>query len=151
MLSKILPLAIAGAASLSAAGASAQNPGFTQTCTYKDGPRAGQTVDYTGAPGAISVPIGSRCADMQGSSGSAVAQEMGREQSHRFYMSPGAPVAWGSSGALNPGFSLSCRFTSGPRAGTTTNFSGVLGAQPAAIGAPCADGASSGLAVAPGQ
>jgi hypothetical protein len=153
MLSKILPLAIAGAASLTAFSASAQNlsPSFTQTCAYRNGPRAGQTIDYTGTPGAVSVPIGSRCADMQGSSGAAVSSAPGRGATNRFYMSPGAPAAWGSGGAVSPGFSLTCRFDSGPRAGTSTNFSGTLGAQPVAIGNACSDGASSGLAVASGQ
>jgi hypothetical protein len=164
MFSKLSTLALAGAASLTAFGASAQSQqgqvqapqgqyqaGLTQTCAYHDGARAGQTVNYGGTLGAVSVPIGSRCADMQGSSGQAVAPEVGRQQGGRYYSSPGAPNAWESSGALKRGYSQRCRFNSGPRAGTTANFSNTLGAQPVAIGSACSDGPSKGIAVGPGQ
>jgi hypothetical protein len=155
MFSKVLALAIAGAASLAAFGASApalaQDLSLTRTCAFRDGPRAGQTIDYTGSPGAAPVRIGARCADMQGSSGVAIAQASGREQSHRFYTSPGAPTGWGPSGLLNSGFSLTCRLDTGPRAGSSVNFSGTLGAQPLRAGTPCSDGSSQGVAVGPGQ
>jgi hypothetical protein len=89
---------------------------------------------------------------MQGSSGQAVAAELGRRQGQgRFYRSPGAPNAWGPTGALKQGYTQTCRFDSGPRAGTSVDFSHTLGAQPAAIGSPCADGASKGVAIAPGR
>ena len=53
---------------------------------------------------------------------------------------------------LPPGMSLTCQFTSGPRAGTVFDFSGLPGAMPALIGGPCTDGvASSGFAVAQGS
>jgi hypothetical protein len=107
MFSKLSTLAMAGAASLTAFGASAQSlqrqyqpgqdppgvtqpgqPGMTQTCAYNTGPRAGQTVNYAGSPGAASVFIGNRCADMQGSSGQAVTPAIGRGGQGRFYASP---------------------------------------------------------------
>ena len=167
MLRKILPLAMAGAASLMGLAASAQpqiqtplgptpaplSPNAsTQTCKFDSGPRAGQTVNYARAPGAASVPIGSRCADMQGSSGSAVAQDTARAQSQgRYYFGGGAPNAWGSSGKLKQGYTQTCSFKSGPATGTSKDFSGTLGALPVSIGAPCSDGANSGVGVAPGK
>jgi hypothetical protein len=156
MFSKLSTLALAGAASVTAfaAGAQAQpgpglTPGLTQTCAFRDGPRAGQTINFAGAPGAVSVPIGARCADMQGSSGLAIAPATAREQvPGRYYLSPGAPNAWESTGGLRQGFTLTCRFDSGPRAGTTLNYANTLGAEPVAIGSPCSEGPSRGVAVA---
>lgn len=164
MPSRFSMLALAGAASVVAIDAAAQAqpslpdlPGVshprlgqnqTQTCEFRGGPRAGQTISYAGAPGAPVVQVGSRCADMQGSSGVAVAQGAERQQSPgRFYSSPGAPRAWDSSGNLRQGFTQTCRFNSGPLGGTTADFSHTLGAQPVAIGAACADGSSQGVAV----
>jgi len=123
---------------------------LTQTCAYNYGPRAGQTVDYSGQPGAPAVQVGIKCADMQGSSGWAVSQQPGRQQGGRFYTSPGAPNAWGPSGGLQPGFSLICRFNRGPAAGHSADYSSTLGARPSAIGSPCSDGPNSGVVVAPG-
>jgi hypothetical protein len=146
-----------------AQGPSAGTSNLTQTCAYKDGPLAGQTIDYTGTPGASAVQVGVKCADMNGSSGVAVAPQPGREQGGRLYTSPGAPNApgtanapnapgnpnaWSSSGTLNPGYSLYCQFNSGPAAGHTADYSSTLGAQPVAIGAACSDGPNSGVAVA---
>lgn len=46
--------------------------------------------------------------------------------------------------------SLTCQFTSGPRAGSTIDFTGVQGANPGPIGSPCQDGlGSGGILVAP--
>lgn len=119
---------------------------LTQTCAYTVGPLAGQTIDYSGTPGASAVRIGNRCADMHGSSGQAVAPSRpARGQGGRFYTSPGAPNVWGSSGS---GYSQFCRFTSGPAAGHTADYSSTLGAQPAAIGSACSDGPNRGFAVA---
>lgn len=170
MFSKLSMLAMAGAASVTALGAAAQAqqnppgpgvipPGQSQTCAFNSGPRAGQIIDYSAAPGSGSVPIGSPCADMHGSTGQAVAQPSGppregqaRQYSYRgYYRSEGAPNAWDSSGNLSQGFSLTCRLTSGPRAGATVDFSHTLGAQPVAIGAPCAADSSWGVAVNPGM
>jgi hypothetical protein len=151
MFSRLSMLAMAGAASLSTFGITAQaQPSLTQTCAFKEGPRARQTVNYAGTPGAVSVPVGERCADMHGSSGVAVAQGTARQQGPgRYYTSPGAPSAWGSLRNLKPGFTLTCRFNSGPHAGTTLNYAHTLGARPVAIEAPCADGGSTGVGVAP--
>jgi hypothetical protein len=123
---------------------------LTQTCAYNAGPLAGQTIDYSGTPGVSAVRVGNRCADMHGSSGQAVAQQPGRAQGGRFYTSPGAPNTWGSSGALQPGYSLICRFTNGPSAGHTADYSSTLGARPAAIGSGCSDGLNRGVVIAPG-
>ena len=87
---------------------------------------------------------------MNGSSGWAVPQQPGPEQGGRFYASPGAPSPTGPSGALQPGYSLYCRFNSGPAAGHTSDYSSTLGARPVAIGSACSDGPNSGVAVAPG-
>jgi hypothetical protein len=134
---------------------SVQSPDLTQTCAYNEGPLAGQTIDYSTAPGAPAVKVGVKCADMQGSSGWAVPQQAGqqpgREQGGRFYTSPGAPSAWGSSGGLRSGYSLFCRFNSGPAAGHSADYSSTLGAQPVAIGSACSDGPNSGVAVGAGN
>jgi hypothetical protein len=173
MFNRFSMLAVAGAASVAALAVSAQAQpdlpqpgvaepgvagpqGLSQTCGFNSGPRAGQVIDY---PGSAPVPLGSHCADMQGSSGQAVAQapripeqNNGRYYSYRgFYRSPGAPIARDQSGNVSAGFSLTCRLNSGRRAGSTVDFSNTLGAQPVAIGAPCADDSGWGVAVASGM
>jgi hypothetical protein len=55
---------------------------------------------------------------------------------------PKNPPAPGTNCGLPPGYSLVCRFTSGPRAGQIINFCG-LPANPAPVGGPCTDGAGS--------
>jgi hypothetical protein len=157
MFSRLSMLAVVGVASVTAMGVAAQaQPTLTQTCAFKAGPLDGQTIDFSGIPGAVSVPVGDRCADMQGSSGVAVQEGSGappqvgapgRQTPGRYYLSPGAPM--GAAGNPAPGFSQLCRFNSGPRSGTTFDYSHTLGALPLAIGSPCADGASSGVIVAP--
>ena len=206
MISRLAMLVVTGAASVAAIGGAAQaQPALSQTCAFKAGPLDGQTIDFTGVPGVVAVPIGDRCADMQGSSGvavpqgssgavpfgslgrsGAVPQAPAREPSQgryytspgysggdtspgysggyaspgysggpgyynrpgyygspgRYYGSPGAPLAWGSASGQR------CRFNQGPAAGSTLDYSHTLGAAPLAIGAPCADGASSGFIVA---
>jgi hypothetical protein len=48
--------------------------------------------------------------------------------------------------------SMTCKFTSGPRAGSTVDLSGTPGVKAVHIGDHCSDGArSSGVAVAPGS
>lgn len=149
MISRLSMLAVAGAVSVTAIAAAAQaQPVLTQTCEFKHGPRAGQTIDFStvGAARVISVPLGNRCADMQGSNGVAVAQRGNRAQGPgRFYGLPAVPT----TGAIPPGSSLTCRFTSGPRAGSVLNYDNTLGAQPVPIGSSCADGPNSGIVVAP--
>jgi hypothetical protein len=162
MSSKVLPLALAAGAVLSAYSASAREPSvievqtqstnLTQTCAFTNGPRAGETVDYTGDPGAPAIPVGSRCADMQGSSGDAVVQPPSPPRPpSRFYVSPGAPGVWGSAGEPSPGYTLTCLFDRGPDAGYAQDFSGVLGSEPIPIGAACTNGVSTGRAVSPGE
>jgi hypothetical protein len=155
MYSKVLPLALAGAASLTAfvAGAQSQmsSQTLTQTCAFRDGARAGQVIDFSSEPNSTPVSVGSRCADMQGSSGEAVAAGTRSTRPGRMYMSPGAPRAWDQSGTLRQGYTLTCRFDSGPRAGTSRDFTGTLGAEPVAIGSACSDGSSRGVGVGPSQ
>jgi hypothetical protein len=164
MPSRLSMLTLAGAASAAAVAAVEAQPSVpdlpgvshprmgqnqTQTCEFRGGARAGQTVSYAGSPGAPVVQVGSRCADMQGSSGVAVAQGAERQQSPgRFYSSPGAPRAFDSSGNLRQGFTQTCRFNNGPLGGTTADFSHTLGAEAVAIGGACADGSSQGVGVA---
>lgn len=73
----------------------------------------------------------------------------------RFWLLVGTVIAVTPCTAVaqsTSGTTLTCRFTSGPLAGTTKDFTGVPGAVPAAIGSPCTDGGpNSGIAVAPGQ
>jgi hypothetical protein len=172
MSSKVLPLAIASGASLAALGGVAAafqdrtlqtgaglQAGYTKICAYRNGPRAGQTVDYGGTAGAVPVQIGKRCSDLQGSSGVAVAAtttaqpaapDQRQQGQGRFYRGPDTPSGWNAaSNALQYGFTLSCRFINGPRAGTSADFSRTLGAQPVAVGNPCSDAGSSGVGVAP--
>jgi len=156
MFSRLSILAVAGVASVTAIAAAAQaQPTMTQTCAFKAGPRDGQVLDFTGVPGAVSVPVGNRCADMQGSSGvavpegtgAAIAQGTARQPGPgRFYSSPGAPIA-----PPAPGYSQLCRFNDGPRSGSVLDYSHTLGALPLAVGARCADGASSGVIIGPGS
>ena len=55
------------------------------------------------------------------------------------------------AGNLPAGMSLTCKFNSGPRSGTTFDFSHTPGATPAPIGASCTDGAGSyGVSQPPG-
>jgi hypothetical protein len=191
MISRLAMLAVAGAASMAAIGGAAQaQPALTQVCAFKAGPLDGQTIDFTGVPGVVAVPVGDRCADMQGSSGVAVLpgtqENQGNQENQEnpgisrapgqgryystpgysggyttpgysgggyynrpgyygspgYYRSPGAPLAWGAASGQR------CRFTQGPAAGSVLDYSHTLGAAPLALGAPCADGASSGFIVA---
>jgi hypothetical protein len=51
--------------------------------------------------------------------------------------------------SLPSGTSLTCKYTSGPKAGQTQNFDGVPGIVPVPIGAPCTDAQGSlGIAIA---
>jgi hypothetical protein len=212
MFSRLAMLATAGAATMAAIGGAAHaQPALTQTCAFKAGPLDGQTIDFTGVPGVVAVPVGDRCADMQGSSGVAVLQGAGTQEAApeatpppegarqpgqgRYYSSPGysGPGYTGpgysnpSPGYSGPGYSdqnyagpgyynrpgyyrspgyysspgaplargaawgQRCRFNRGPAAGSTLDYSHTLGAAPLAIGAPCADGASSGFIVGRGM
>jgi hypothetical protein len=118
------------------AEAQSSPPGMSLSCQFTSGPRAGQTQNFTGVPGAMPTPIGSPCTDGQGSFGVAVSDTP----------SASTPTTRGTP----PGTSLTCQFTSGPRTGQTQNFSGVPGATPAPIGSPCTDGQGSfGVTIGP--
>ncbi len=122
--------------------------GMSLTCQFNSGSRAGQTQNFSGVPGARPAPVGSPCTDGQGSYGIAVADGSASSSTAQ----PTYPNPYGGQnpgGALPQGMTLTCQFTSGPRAGQTQNFAGVPGARPAPIGSPCTDGVSSnGVAVA---
>lgn len=177
MTRRVLPLAIAAAAPLLAlsSGALAQ-PGSAQqtpnqqapnqqapneqasgqqttsTCRFTSGSRSGSTVDFSATPGVAAVPVGSRCGDMTGSTGVAVARQAGRSAGQgRFYRTPEAPIGLNPSGQPTAGYTLSCRFTSGPNAGSVHDFTGTLGATPIRIGRECSDGTNKGVGVAPGR
>lgn len=91
----------------------------TMTCHFLTGPRAGQTQSYYGVPGVSPIVIGSPCTDL--------------------LLSFGIGVADGTSSYLAPGMTLTCQFTSGPRAGQAQNYAGVAGVSPIPIGSPCSD------------
>jgi hypothetical protein len=92
----------------------------SSTCQFTTGPRAGSTIDFTGVRGVQPGQIGGQCQDGLGSTGVFVAPQ-------------GSP----------PTLSLTCRFTIGPRAGLIFDFTGLPGALPGPIGAPCQDGMGS--------
>ena len=124
----------------------------TSTCKFNSGPRAGSSVDFSATPGVAAVPVGSPCADMTGSTGVAVTPQTGRTPGQgRFYRTPEAPVGMDRSGQPTTGYTLTCRFTSGPNAGSTHDFTGTLGATPVRIGSRCSDGTNKGVGVAAGQ
>lgn len=124
----------------------------TSTCQFNSGPRSGSTVDFSATPGVAAVPVGSRCGDMTGSTGVAVARQTGRSAGQgRFYRTPEAPIGLNPSGQPTAGYTLTCRFTSGPNAGSVHDFTGTLGATPIRIGKTCSDGTNKGVGVAPGR
>ena len=128
-----------------------QASGTTSTCHFTSGSRSGSTVDFSATPGVAAVPVGSRCADMTGSSGVAVSQQSSRAPGMgRFYRTPEAPVGLNRNGQPAAGYTLSCRFSSGPNAGSTRDFTGVLGATPIRIGSTCSDGSNKGVGIGPG-
>ena len=151
MFKKVLPLAVVAAAPLLAMGGGAhaqQAADSTKICHFTSGARAGSTVDFSRTPGINSAPVGSRCGDMMGSNGVAVAPQTPRELGPgMFYRTPGAPVGLNKEGRPTAGYTRWCHFTSGPSAGSSFNFSNVLGATPIPIGAACSDGASNGVGV----
>lgn len=176
MTGKLLPLAIAAAAPLWVMGGGAhaqqgqqsqgqppqgqetqgqptqgqQTSATTSTCRFTSGPRSGSTVDFSATPGVAAVPVGSRCGDMTGSNGVAVGKTSGRAPGQgRFYRTPEAPVGLNPSGQAASGYTLTCRFTSGPNAGSVHDFTGTLGATPIRIGRTCSDGTNKGVGVAP--
>jgi hypothetical protein len=130
-------------------GSSNLPAGMSLTCRFNNGPRSGQTFDFSHTPGATPAPIGAPCTDGAGSYGVAVSPgATGGSSSGR--ANGGGNSTTGGSG-LPAGMSLTCHFNNGPRSGQTFDFSHTPGATPAPIGAPCTDGAGSyGVAVSPG-
>jgi hypothetical protein len=131
---------------------SGQQASTTSTCQFNSGSRNGSTVDFSATPGVAPVPIGSRCGDMTGSTGVAVHQGTNRMPGQgRFYRTPSAPVGLDPSGQPMAGYTFTCRFTSGPNAGSSHDFSGQLGATPIRIGSACSDGQNKGVSIAAGN
>jgi hypothetical protein len=110
--------------------------GWSATCRFTAGARAGQIVNFGSTPGVRWGVIGRACQDDAGSTGSIVAAD-----------TPGAVWSGNAVQLSSPG--LSCRFTAGPFAGQTASFAGVPGAQPAPLGATCGDSAGSTGVIAP--
>ena len=92
--------------------------GMTMTCQFLTGPRAGQAQSYAGVPGVNPIAIGAPCTDLYGSYGVGIAD---------------------SYGSVPSGMTLTCQFTSGPRAGQAQSYVGVAGVSPISIGSPCSD------------
>jgi hypothetical protein len=116
------------------------------TCKYTAGPKAGQTQNFAGIPGARPTTVGSPCGDGQGSFGTAVADGSGSATPGGVQPGSGGNTPGGANN-LPPGMSFTCKYTAGPKAGQTQNFAGVPGVAPAPVGAPCTDGqGSSGVA-----
>jgi hypothetical protein len=120
--------------------------GMTLTCRFTSGPRAGQTQDYSGVSGVAPVRIGSPCTDGTASNGVAISPDDRGEVGGSGRRGTGV-----DGNSLASGMTLTCRFTSGPRAGQTQDYSGIAGVAPVPVGSPCTDGVSSnGVAIAPG-
>lgn len=90
---------------------------FSTVCTFTAGPRTGTSIDYaaTWRPLAVGTP----CLDGMGSTG----------------------YVGGVASRSSPGMSTVCRFTAGPRAGTSIDYAATW--PPLAVGTPCLDGMGS--------
>ena len=140
-------LTISGAAlaqnaspSAMSAGSSATGDGLSTTCQFTKGPKTGQVQHWPrGTPGVTPVAIGQGCTDDMKSYGVAIADSANASMKS-------------SGGTLEPndGYSTTCRFDSGPRAGQVQHWPrGTPGLALAAIGQGCTDGQnSSGIAIA---
>ncbi len=105
--------------------------GMGNACKFNSGPRAGQTQDYSQLQ---PLPLGSPCQDGQSPLSTGVVVALG------------SPTP--STGGPPQGMGNACKFTAGPRAGQTQDYS-RLGFLP--LGSPCTDGqfpASTGVVVA---
>lgn len=98
-------------------------------CSFTAGPRAGSFQDYVGRPPA---PVGMPCQDGQGSFGVVMPAN---DPSVAIQL----PAPRAAQGAPT---STICRFTAGPRSGTSFDYA-QFGVAPLPVGSPCHDGSSS--------
>ena len=116
---------IVGLLSLFSVRTAAAQAQLSLTCLYNNGPKAGQKQSFAGVPGVAPIPVGTACTDGQGSTGTAVADSLAPKN-----------------------LSLTCKYTSGPKAGQKQSFAGVAGVTPVPVGSPCWDGGQNrGVAV----
>jgi hypothetical protein len=113
-------VALGGSAAPSGGGPPA---GMGNACKFTSGPRAGQTQDYSQLP---PLPLGSPCQDGQSPVSTGTVVTLGGSA---------AP----SGGGPPAGMGNACKFTSGPRAGQTQDYSQL---PPLPLGSPCQDGQS---------
>lgn len=146
-----------------------QAAGMTLTCHLDRGPRAGASFEFTGT---VDHPaqVGAACSDMSGSTGVAIAPEIAgqpgqnawrRSQGRYYYQGPGYTYGPGpnyegtspnSQGPTTNRSTWTCRFTSGPRSGSSVDFARVPGSNAMPVGSGCSDGSgSTGVAVPPGH
>ena len=109
-------------------------PGKSTICKFTSGPRAGTTHDYAPKP---PIPVGSSCTDAAGSDGVVIAKPSGGDDE----------AGNGDDGAESGDKkSTICKFTTGPRAGTTHDYAPK---PPIPVGSSCTDAAgSSGVVIA---
>ena len=151
MIGRAAVTSLAGAAAISgvsnlltvpAQAAAAQGYAQAQlsfTCGFSSGPRAGQSQSYAGVAGIQAAPVGTHCADGQGSTGTVVRNAP---------LQPPLPVQLPPTPTV-PATTFLCQFDNGPRAGQVQSYAGVTGMRAIGIGAPCTDGqGSSGAAIA---
>lgn len=114
-------------------------PQLSFTCGFTSGPRTGQTQSYAGVAGIEAAPVGTHCADGQGSIGRVIPEVATQ---------PPAPAPPPPPPTLAP-TTFICRFDNGPRAGQVQSYAGVTGMRGIAVGAQCTDGqGSTGVAIA---
>lgn len=111
----------------------------TLACHFDAGPRAGQTEQMPATQEATPARVGSSCSDGAASFGTLI--------------SPSADSRNGQpeGAAASPARELTsiCQFSAGPRAGEIVDLARISDAAPVSVGSPCADGASTGVAIAP--
>lgn len=124
--------------------------GPTLTCRLDSGPRAGSSFDFTGTA-EFPAQAGSTCSDMAGSSGVALAPEIAGQPGQNPTRRQGLGRYY-QQGPVTRESTWTCRFTRGPRAGTSYDFSMIAGSVAAPVGSGCSDRAgSTGVAVPPNR
>jgi hypothetical protein len=121
----------------------ASSAGLSTTCQFTKGPKAGQIQHQApGTPGVTPTAIGQGCTDGEKSYGIAIADAPGASGGHHIE---------GGTGTIEPndGYSSTCKFDSGPRAGQVQHWPrSTPGLALAAIGQGCTDGQDShGIAI----